>query len=155
MIKQRLCYLLTAIPVMEQTPTKPNVIVVLTDDMGWADLGVQGVEKDLKTPHSDALAAAGEKEFNVKLSNAISGAPDFHPICETKWSHDPRSRMAMFVDGGAQKNTPQIAGFEDFRSTTQPRNPNCRSRVSPGRMISRLIWHRFLTLAMWNSGLLY
>ena len=38
---------------------KPNVVVILADDMGWADLGVQGVEKDLKTPNLDALAAAG------------------------------------------------------------------------------------------------
>lgn len=38
---------------------KPNIIVILADDQGWADLAVQGVEKDLKTPHLDALAAGG------------------------------------------------------------------------------------------------
>ncbi|BAM03962.1 sulfatase family protein [Phycisphaera mikurensis] len=38
---------------------KPNVIVVFTDDQGWADLGAHGVRDDVKTPHLDALAAGG------------------------------------------------------------------------------------------------
>lgn len=53
---------------------KPNVIVILTDDMGWADLGVQGAEKDLKTPHLDALAAAG-----VRCSSGYITAPQCSP----------------------------------------------------------------------------
>ena len=40
-------------------PAKPNVIVILADDMGYSDLGVQEVRKDLKTPNLDALAAGG------------------------------------------------------------------------------------------------
>ena len=46
-------------PLAAQATTKPNVIVILADDMGWADLGAQGIEKDVKTPNLDALAAAG------------------------------------------------------------------------------------------------
>lgn len=38
---------------------KPNVIVILTDDHGWADLGCQGEVPDIKTPHIDALAERG------------------------------------------------------------------------------------------------
>ena len=74
MIKQLLCYLLTAIPVMAQTPTKPNVIVILTDDMGWADLGTQGAEQDLKTPNLDALAAAG-----VRCTSGYITSPQCSP----------------------------------------------------------------------------
>ena len=29
---------------------KPNIIVIFTDDHGWADLGVQGIESDIRTP---------------------------------------------------------------------------------------------------------
>jgi len=36
---------------------KPNVLVILADDMGWSDLGSQGSE--IATPHLDRLAAAG------------------------------------------------------------------------------------------------
>src|ERR1700760_2758421 len=36
---------------------RPNVIVILVDDMGWADLGCYGSE--IPTPNLDALAADG------------------------------------------------------------------------------------------------
>ncbi len=39
--------------------TKPNVIVILTDDQGWADLGCQDQVDDIRTPHIDALADRG------------------------------------------------------------------------------------------------
>ncbi len=38
--------------------TRPNVVLVLTDDLGWADLGVQGAT-DIRTPHIDSLAREG------------------------------------------------------------------------------------------------
>lgn len=38
---------------------KPNIIVIFTDDHGYADLGCQGELEDLKTPHLDRLAAHG------------------------------------------------------------------------------------------------
>jgi arylsulfatase A-like enzyme len=38
---------------------KPNVIVILADDLGFSDLGAQGVVKDVRTPNLDALAAGG------------------------------------------------------------------------------------------------
>jgi arylsulfatase A-like enzyme len=37
---------------------KPNVIVIITDDQGYADAGFQG-STEIATPHLDALAASG------------------------------------------------------------------------------------------------
>jgi arylsulfatase A-like enzyme len=39
-------------------PTKPNVIVIVGDDMGYADIGVHG-SKEIPTPHLDSLAVNG------------------------------------------------------------------------------------------------
>ncbi len=39
--------------------SKPNVIVILVDDMGYGDLGACNQSKDLKTPYIDALAQDG------------------------------------------------------------------------------------------------
>jgi arylsulfatase A-like enzyme len=37
---------------------RPNIVVVVADDMGWRDTGYQG-NPDVKTPHLDKLAAQG------------------------------------------------------------------------------------------------
>ncbi|MCB1228286.1 MAG: sulfatase [Verrucomicrobiales bacterium] len=37
---------------------RPNVVVILADDLGWADVGYQGADL-IETPHIDALAREG------------------------------------------------------------------------------------------------
>lgn len=50
--------LATIIPVLvEAAPEKPNIIVILSDDMGYSDLGCYGGE--IQTPNLDQLAANG------------------------------------------------------------------------------------------------
>lgn len=53
------------------TKTKPNVLFILVDDLGWKDLGCTG-STFYETPAIDALASDG-----VRFSNAY--AP--HPVC--------------------------------------------------------------------------
>jgi len=48
---------------------RPNIIYIMTDDLGYADLSCYG-RKDYKTPHLDKLASQG-----VKFSNAYAAAP--------------------------------------------------------------------------------
>lgn len=38
---------------------RPNILVIFTDDQGYADLGVQGSREDIVTPNIDALARSG------------------------------------------------------------------------------------------------
>ena len=52
---------------------KPNVIIILTDDQGFGDLGCMG-SQDLKTPHIDALAEKG-----VLFSSMYSASPVCSP----------------------------------------------------------------------------
>ena len=52
-------------------PRKPNVIVIVADDMGYADLGATGC-KDIPTPHIDSLARNGVRCRSGYVS---------HPYC--------------------------------------------------------------------------
>jgi arylsulfatase len=45
------------LPAAEAAARKPNVIVILVDDMGWSDIGCYGSE--IPTPNLDRLAAGG------------------------------------------------------------------------------------------------
>ena len=40
---------------------KPNLVVILSDDFGWASLGCYGAPPELKTPHLDRLAREGRR----------------------------------------------------------------------------------------------
>jgi len=52
---------------------QPNVVLFLTDDQGYGDLGCMGAA-DLKTPHLDALAASG-----VRFTDWYSNSPVCSP----------------------------------------------------------------------------
>ena len=53
-------------PLVAQT-TRPNVIVILVDDLGFADLGVHGCQ-DIPTPHIDSLAKNGTRFTQAYVS---------------------------------------------------------------------------------------
>ncbi len=75
--------LLTAAP----TAARPNVVVIMTDDMGFSDIGCYGGE--IKTPNIDKLAAGGVKfsqfyncgKCEPSRASLISG--------HQWWTHDP------------------------------------------------------------------
>ena len=67
--------MLFAVPVgllfaAEPTKTKPNVVLIVSDDMGWKDVGFHGSE--IRTPNLDRLAA---ETSTVPAINQI----EFHP----------------------------------------------------------------------------
>lgn len=45
-------------PALAQAAAPPNIVLLLSDDQGWGDTGYNG-HPVLKTPHLDAMAAAG------------------------------------------------------------------------------------------------
>ena len=57
----------------EQPKRKPNILVILSDDMGYADVGFHGC-KDIPTPNLDALAASG-----VRFTNGYVSGPYCSP----------------------------------------------------------------------------
>src|SRR5262249_994915 len=50
-----------------QQPRKPNIIFILADDLGWAELGCYG-QKKIRTPNLDRMAKEG-----IRLTQHYSG----------------------------------------------------------------------------------
>ena len=73
------------------TPRKPNVILFICDDLGWADLGCYGSK--LPTPNLDRLAAQGVRFTRYNTA---------HPICSA-------SRAALLTGRYASRSHTQGA----------------------------------------------
>ena len=58
---------------LAQQKKKPNVVVIVADDLGWADVGVNGC-KDVPTPNIDSIAKNG-----VRCTNGYVSCPVCSP----------------------------------------------------------------------------
>jgi arylsulfatase A-like enzyme len=82
--------------------SRPNIIVILADDMGYADAGFNGC-KDIPTPHLDSIAKNG-----IRFSAGYVTAPQCAPS---------RAGLLMGVDqnriGCENNNVTDIAGLSE------------------------------------------
>ncbi len=82
--------LLTAWALTANAAVRPNVLIMVADDLGWADLGCQGCA-DVPTPHIDSIAKGG-----VRFTSGYVSAPVCSPSraglltgrCQTRFGHE-------------------------------------------------------------------
>jgi arylsulfatase A-like enzyme len=79
-IRSLLVAWLLCLPWFSSAATKPNIIYLLADDLGFGDLGSYG-QKLIRTPRLDAMAKQG-----MRFTDHYAGAPSCHP-----------SRCALFT----------------------------------------------------------
>ncbi len=65
--------ILSAVSPVVGSAAKPNVLVIVADDLGYGDIGAHG-GSEVPTPHLDALAASG-----IRCTNAYVSAPYCSP----------------------------------------------------------------------------
>jgi arylsulfatase A-like enzyme len=82
--------------------TKPNIVFILADDLGWQDVGYAGAEF-FQTPRIDRLAAQG-----MTFTAAYSGGPNCSPTraCLMSGTYSPRHQI--YTPGGRSKGNPQF-----------------------------------------------
>lgn len=69
--------------VLAADDSRPNIILVMADDLGWSDIGCYGGE--IHTPHIDSLAREGLR-FTRFYNNAICwSVPEHHAIRMGRW----------------------------------------------------------------------
>ena len=79
-----------------QTPAKPNIIIVMVDDMGYSDIGCYGGE--IPTPNIDRLASAGLKF--TQFYNAARCCPTRASILTGLYPHKTGLGFMTAVDYG-------------------------------------------------------
>src|SRR5687767_12566604 len=63
----------SASAIQQSPPDRPNVVLIMTDDAGYADTGSYGAP-DIRTPNVDSLARDGVKLTDF-YANAMSCSP--------------------------------------------------------------------------------
>lgn len=53
-------------------PTPPNLVVILADDLGYADVGFNGC-RDIPTPHIDTIASQGVRFSSAYVTYSVCG----------------------------------------------------------------------------------
>jgi arylsulfatase A-like enzyme len=83
------------LPLSPQAANKPNIILILLDDMGWRDVGFMG-NTFIETPTLDKLAHEG-----LVLNNAYSNAPNCAPSRAAIMSgqYAPRTHVYTMIKG--------------------------------------------------------
>lgn len=76
---------------------KPNVLLILADDQGWADFSYLGLKDDVSTPNLDRLAAEG-----VTMPQAYASSPICNPSRVGLITGRYQQRWNNFYYGGGQ-----------------------------------------------------
>jgi arylsulfatase A len=98
--------LLTPHPALAQTSARPNVVLIISDDMGWADIGSYGAP-DIKTPNIDSLARDGVK-FTDFYANGVLCTPTRAGLISGRYQQRYGIETALPNDGlaGSDRGLP-------------------------------------------------
>ena len=96
------CVAATVGHAQSQLETRPNVVLIITDDLGWADLGSYGAT-DIRTPNLDRLAREGLRLTDFYANGVtcsptraglISGATSSATESRCRWRTPPAPAIA-------------------------------------------------------------
>mgnify|MGYP003577742659 CR=1 FL=1 len=73
-----------------QAPARPNIVLIVPDNLGWGEVGASGSVRGAPTPRLDRLAAQGIRltNFNVEFSCTVSRAALVSPVLPDGLSTD-------------------------------------------------------------------
>src|SRR5258705_1233575 len=91
--------------------TKPNIVFILADDLGYADVGCYG-QRDYTTPNIDRLATEG-----LKFTQAYSNSPDCSAARTALITGRYQARLPLGVEEPLTPLTPKDIGLPPSHPT--------------------------------------
>jgi arylsulfatase A-like enzyme len=85
------------LPIGRQKPRNPNIIFIMTDDMGYGDVSCYNPESKIHTPHMDKLAAEGIRFTDAHTPSAVC-TPTRYGVLTGRYTW--RGRLKRGVFGG-------------------------------------------------------
>ena len=127
----------------KETPTKPNIIIVYMDDLGYGDVSYNGASK-LQTPNMDAMAMAGMR-FNNGYATSATCTPSRYALLTGVYPwREKRAKIlagtAPLIIGTDQMTLPKMLKQEGYQTAIIGKwhlglgngNVNWNKLVSPG-----------------------
>ena len=99
----------------QNTPPKPNIIVIMADDLGWMDLHCYGNQR-LDTPALDQLAGEG-----MRFTNAYAAAPVCSPTRAAMMTGQAPGRLRLTNHAPGHKDGFSLEG-SDLQEAESVRN---------------------------------
>ncbi|MBX7206735.1 MAG: sulfatase-like hydrolase/transferase [Verrucomicrobiaceae bacterium] len=96
---------------------RPNIVMVLIDDMGWGDLSCFGNE-DARTPNIDRIASEGIRFTQFYVNSPICSASR---CALTTGQYPQRWRITSYLDGRATNARRGVADWLDVKAPTTAR----------------------------------
>ena len=81
-------------------PSKPNIVLIVADDLGYGDLGCYGASR-LKTPNLDRLAGQGLR-FTQAYAPSSTCTPSRYALMTGEYGWRQPPRKTSILDGDAQ-----------------------------------------------------
>ncbi|HTS71222.1 MAG TPA: arylsulfatase [Terriglobia bacterium] len=81
------------------SPSKPNIIILLADDLGYGDLSCYGALR-IHTPNVDRLAAKGRR-FTQAFAPAATCTPSRYALLTGTYAWRQKARQTTILDGDA------------------------------------------------------
>lgn len=127
----------------KETPTKPNIIIIYMDDLGYGDVSYNGASK-LQTPNMDAMAMAGMR-FNNGYATSATCTPSRYALLTGVYPwREKRAKIlagtAPLIIGTDQMTLPKMLKQEGYQTAIIGKwhlglgngNVNWNKLVSPG-----------------------
>jgi arylsulfatase A len=98
----------TALGFQRSTSEKPNIVLIMTDDAGYADIGSYG-SRDIRTPNIDSLARGGVRLTDF-YANAMSCTPTRVGLISGRYQQRYGMEFVIPAPGiaGAEKGLPAL-----------------------------------------------